>query len=364
MASPALRAELIRVEDSVEAFYALAEERGWGDGFPLVPPTAERVLAMLRFCDRDPQESLGQVPPEWAEATYEKIAVNAVMAGCRPEYFPVVCAAVSAVLDPAFNLYGVQATTNPVAPLVIVNGPVAKELDFNARGNAFGQGFRANATVGRALRLVLLNVGGGKPQTLDRATQGFPGKYSFCAAENEDESPWEPLHVERGCRREESAVTVMGIQAFHNIIDLVAKTPGDLLTHLAAGMAVWGTNNMTHGGEPALALPPEHAAIVARDGWSKDDARRYLFERARIDMHRLSAETREVMRPRRPRWADMSSFPVCDRPEDIILLVVGGPGVHAAFLPSFGATKAITRKLARKDGTAIASVQDFRKDGD
>ncbi len=360
-----LSSERIAVEDSLDAFYALAEERGWGDGFPLVPPTAERVAAMLRFCDRDPQESLGQVPPEWAEATYEKVAVNAVMAGCRPEYFPVVCAAVSGVVDPAFNLYGIQATTNPVAPLVVVNGPVAKALDFNARGNAFGQGWRANATVGRALRLVLLNIGGGKPQTLDRATQGFPGKYSFCVAENEDVSPWEPLHVERGCRREESAVTVMGIQAFHNIIDIVSKTAPDVLTNMAAGMAVWGTNNMTHGGELALALSPEHAAIVAGDGWSKDDARRYLFERARIDMHRVTtAETRELMRPRRPKWVDMANFPVCDRPDEIILLVIGGPGIHGAFLPSFGNTKAITRKLTRRDGTAIGSVQDLRKGGD
>ncbi len=361
MTAQTLQAERMSVEDSYEAFTAFAEDQGWGDGLPLVPPTPERVRAMLKYCDRDPQETLGAVAPQWGESTYEKVAINAVMAGCSPAHFTVVCAAVAAVVDPIFNLYGIQATTNPVAPLIIVNGPVAKELSFNSRGNALGQGWRANATVGRALRLVLLNIGGGKPQTLDQATQGFPGKYTFCAAENEEESPWEPLHVERGCQRDESAVTVMGTQAFHNIIDITGKTAADVLTTMAAGMSAWGTNNMTHGGEPVLVLSPEHAAIVAKDGWTKDDARRFLFERARFDATTMPMDCQDMLRTRRPRWIEMSRFPVCDRPEDIILLVIGGPGIHGVFLPSFGGTRAVTRKLVRRDGTPIRSVNDLTR---
>jgi hypothetical protein len=357
----ALIAERIPVEDSLEAFNTLAEELGWSDGLPLVPPTAERVEKMLAYCDRDPQESLGPLPPLRGEATYEKVAINAVMAGCRPEYFPVVCAAVAAVADPAFNLYGIQATTNPVAPLIIVNGPIARALGFNAGGNAFGQGWSANATVGRALRLALLNIGGGRPQTLDRATQGFPGKYTFCAAENEADSPWEPLHVERGLRPEDSAVTVLGTQGYHNIVDIVSKRGRDLLTVMAAGMAAWGTNNMTHGGEPALTLSPEHAKLANDDGFGKREAREFLFERARFDATKLPPDTREMLAPRRPAWVRMSDFPVCDRPEDILLMVVGGPGIHAAFLPSFGATRAVTRPLTRRDGTPIRRVEELRR---
>ena len=352
---PALRSERFIVEDSLEAFNALAEEQGWGDGLPLVPPTLERVEAMLAYCDRDPGESIGRVAPNWADATYEAVAINAVMAGCRPEYFPVVCAAVEAVVDPAFNLYGIQATTNPVAPFVLVNGPIARELNFNARGNAFGQGWSANATVGRALRLVLLNIGGGKPQTLDRATQGFPAKYTFCAAENESESPWDPYHVERGFGREDSAVTVMGTQAFHNIIDITSRNAVDVLTTMAAGMAVWGTNNMTHGGEPVLVLSPEHAQMCADEGWSKDEVRKFLWERARVDMRKLPESCSVLMQTRRPRWVDMTNYPVCDRPDDIILLVIGGPGIHGVYLPSFGATRAITRPITGRDGTPVGS---------
>lgn len=261
--------DLIEIDTDSEEFTSLALRRGWGDGLPMIAPTPERVEEQLAYCPADPDDSIGTVPPVNNEATYRAVAANTVMAGCLPEYFPVVVSAVRALLEPAFNLYGLQATTNPGGPMVMVNGPVAEEIGLNAAGNVFGQGWRANATIGRAVRLVLNNIGGAKPQTVDRATQGFPGKFTMCAAENERESPWPAFHVSRGMAATDSAVTVLAVQAFHNIIDISSRTGRGVLLSMAAGMGAWGTNDMTHGGEPALILSPEHAAIMPATGGPK-----------------------------------------------------------------------------------------------
>jgi hypothetical protein len=188
------RIEIGSEEDEQEAMFA----RGWSDGLPLVPPTEERALRMLDGTARDPQEVVGLVPPDLAPATVEKIAVNAVMAGCKPEYLPVVLAAVEAVLEEQFAMHGVLATTMFVGPVIVVNGPIRRRIGMNAKGNALGQGNRANAAIGRALQLVIRNIGGGRPQEVDRATLGNPGKYTYCFAEDEEGSSWEPLSVERG----------------------------------------------------------------------------------------------------------------------------------------------------------------------
>jgi hypothetical protein len=290
-------------------------------------------------------ESLGQMPPSWREATLGAIAVNAVMAGCTPDCFPVVLAAVACVLEPAFNLYGIQATTNPVAPLILLNGPMAPALGFNAESNAFGPGWRPNATVGRALRLVMTNIGDAKPNGSDRATHGFPGKFTFCAAENEPASPWEPLHVERGFDPGESTVTVMGIAQFHNVVEFVADDAFEVLDAIAANLAVPGTNNISYGGEPALAFCPEHAAIVARAGLSKADVKAYLFESARCDLRSSPPAVQAMLRSRRPVWCDLARWPICDSADDLMIFVCGGPGIHSVSLPSFGPTTAITKRL-------------------
>jgi hypothetical protein len=337
--------ERVEVGETVEDFQVLAQARGWADGLPLVPPTRARVERMLGGLVDRAEESIGPVPPSWREATYAATAVNAVMAGCTPALFPVVCAAVACVVEPGFNLYGIQATTNPVAPLVLVNGPAAAKLGFNARSNAFGPGWPANATVGRALRLVLTNVGGAKPDGADRATHGFPGKFTFCASENEEDSPWEPLHVERGFDPTDSTVTVMGTAQFHNIVEFVADDAWDVLDVLAGAMAVVGTNNISYGGEPALALCPEHAAIIAGAGLSKKDVKDYLFERARCDLRSAPEAVAAMLRSRRPPWCDLSRWPICDRAEDIIVFVCGGPGTHSVSLPSFGPTTAVTKRI-------------------
>lgn len=331
--------------DDFEAVYEYVMQQGWGDGLPVVPPTEERVRSMLAHTKREPDEVIALVPPRYGAATVEKVAINAVMAGCRPEYFPVVLAAVEACCAPEFNLYAIQTTTNPVAPLVVLNGPARKRLGFNCGINALGQGNRANATVGRALRLVLVNIGGGKPGEGDLATQGMPGKYTFCCAENEEETPWEPYHVEHGFAPDDSTVTVFGVQALHNVIDIVEQTARELLFNLARAMAAVGTNNMTHGGQPLLILSPEHARIVARDGFTKDDVRHFLYEHARIPLSQLPARTRELMLKRRPKWVNVDALPIADRPKDFELLVIGGPGIHSIFAPTFGSTWAVTRRI-------------------
>ncbi len=340
-----MTADVIRLpETDQEHFDDYLEEMGWGDGLPAVPPTPARVEAMLAGTTLAADYELGVMPPRQGVATVEHVAINAVMAGCRPEHFPVVIAAVEAVLDPAFNLFAVQATTHPCSPLLIVNGPVVDRLGINARYGAFGPGVRANATIGRAMRLVLLNVGGAAAGILDRATQGAPSKYSFCIAENEGESPWEPLHVDRGFAAEDSTVTVVGCESPHNINDHVSLTADGILTTITGSLANMGSNNAYLHGGPVLALGPEHAAIIAAEGLSKDDVRRHVFDHARIPRHiwERGGMAKMVDDP----FSDDDLVPIISRPEDLLIIVLGGFGRHSSWLPTFGdSTKAVTRAV-------------------
>jgi hypothetical protein len=351
-----------QVEDTLEAINDRFYDEGWTDGLPIVPPTPERVERMLAWTDRDPALELGAMPPSQGIATVEKLAVNAVMAGCRPEYFSVVVAATEAMLDERFNLYAVQSTTHPCAPLLILNGPIARELDVNSRYNAFGPGWRANATIGRALRLILLNVGGGAPGILDRATQGQPAKYSYCVAENEVENPWSPLHVERGFDHATSTVTVCGAENPHNLNDHVSNESKGILTTIASSMASMGSNNAYLYGEPILALGPEHAAILARDGLSKDEIRRTLWRQARIPRSQWEAGGMYRMMPNsEDLFTGEPALPMFRRPEDLMVIVVGAAGRHSCWMPTFGAmTKSVTRALTLADGTPAKTVDEFR----
>jgi len=349
--------DTVRLPDTQEAVDDYFDEQGWSDGLPVVAPTRERVDRMLAWTDRDPDQSLGAMPPRHGLATVESLAVNAVMAGCRPEYFPVVFTAVDAILEPAFNLFAVQSTTHPCAPLVIVNGPAAAELGINARYGAFGSGVRANATIGRAVRLILLNVGGAAPGVLDRSTQGQPSKYAFCVAENEAESPWEPLHVERGFEAWMSTVTVVGAENPHNINDHVSGSGAGILATLAGAMGDMGSNNAYLYGEPVLALGPEHAAILAADGHDKPSIRQHVFEHARIPKALWS---QGGMAGTHDRFPDDDGSPIIARPEDLIVVVVGGFGRHSSWLPTFGeSTRSVTRAVTRVDGTAVRTLSEF-----
>jgi hypothetical protein len=320
--------------EEIDAHY---QERGWTDGLPIVPPTETRVHDFLKQTARDPREIVGILPPRQGEATIEKIAANAVMAGCRPEYFPVVLAAIDALADPLFNLDSVQATTHPVATLLVVNGPIARTLGIQAGYNAFGQGFRANVTIGRAVRLVLMNVGGGLPGSGDRATQGTPAKIAYCVAENEAESPWEPLHVEAGLPATTSTVTVFGAEGPHNIQDHYSNTALGVLRTVAGAMAQAGSNNLLGRGWPLLSLGPEHAATIAKEGYTKQRVKEFLFEHARFPFARLGLE---YQRQQVERWhvvdAPDTMVPIVERAEDITIIVAGGAGKHSSWQPTFG----------------------------
>ncbi len=252
-------------EDEIEAMF----DRGWSDGLPLVPPTEERVLRMLSGTARDPREEVGPCPPDLAPATVEKIAINAVMAGCKPEYLPVVLAAVEAVLDEPFAMHGVLATTMYVGPVIVVNGPVRRQIGMNARGNALGQGNRANATIGRALQLVIRNVGGGRPQEVDRATLGNPGKYTYCFAEDEEGSSWEPLSVERGIAPGVSAVTVFAGYGLQGIVDQKSRTPDSLARSFAESLKAMQNVKLAPGCDALLVVCPEHERTFRAAGWSR-----------------------------------------------------------------------------------------------
>ena len=329
-----------QLADAIEVAY----EAGWTDGLPVVPPTRDRVQRFLEYLERSSDDLIGEIPPLGGRATVEKVAINAVMAGCKPEYLPVVIAALEALLQPPFNLRAVQCSTHIATPLVIVNGPIAQRLGMNSGNNCFGQGNRANATIGRAVKLVLTNLGGALPGEADKATFGQPGKYTYCVAENEEANPWEPLHVERGFAPTDSVVTVHPAEAPHNLQNHGADNPRDLLLTFADSMAILCCNNIHVMGEVMLVLGPEHAQIIARAGWRKNDVRSFLFEQARQPVGLLKlggVHGRNLHRNNLwPRWVDREDdefrVPLVRRPEDIHILVAGGPGRHSVYLPGWG----------------------------
>ena len=323
-------------------------QQDWTDGLPVVPPTEQRVSAMLSGTALGPQTVISQIPPSWGKATVEKIAVNAVMAGCLPTYMPVIIAAVRAMTDPALNLNGMQCSTHLSTPLVIVNGPARIELGMNSGHNVFGQGNRANATIGRAIKLILTNIGRAIPGVTDKATLGHPGKYTYCIAENEEQSPWDPLHVERGLRREQSAVTVFGCEAPHNVNNQASQNAHDLAFTIADTMATLGKNMFYAQGEVMVVLCPSHAETIAEDGWSKQHLKEFLYEKARkpVGLVKLGGlYGREVSRNFWPRWVnredDNEMVPLVRRPSEITIVVAGGSGRHTAFLPGW-ATPSVT----------------------
>ena len=270
----ARRIEVPPLEDEME----LAFDRDWSDGLPVVPPTEIRVLRMLQGTTRAPDEVIGRVPPNLAECTVEKVAINAVMAGCKPEYLPVVLAAVEAALEPAFCMHGLLCTTYFSGPMVIVNGPIANRIGMNSGGNALGQGNRANSTIGRALQLIIRNVGGGLPGGIDRATLGTPGKVGFCFAEDESDLCWEPLAAERRITPGKSAVTLFAGDGVTGNFDQLSRTPESLARSLAMTLQVIGHPKKAGGHDALLVVSPEHLRTFREGGWSKTRLKDELYE--------------------------------------------------------------------------------------
>jgi hypothetical protein len=252
-------------DDPIEACF----DRGWTDGLPVVPPTDERILRMLSGTSRRPEETVGLVPPDLSECTVEKVAINAVMAGCKPEYMPVVLAALEAALDPLFTMHGLLCTTCFSGPIVIVNGPIARAINMNWGINALGQGNRANATIGRALQLIIRNVGGGRPGEIDRATLGQPGKYTFCFAEDETDPSWEPLSVARGIASGRSAVTLFQGDGIQGVVDQKSRAPEEITRSLAMALVAVGHPKQAQNANAILILSPEHYGIFRDAGWDR-----------------------------------------------------------------------------------------------
>jgi hypothetical protein len=332
-------------ENDQEMFFA----RGWTDGLPVGIPTLQKVQLMIKASGRDAGEPVGPLPPRWRMATIEKLAVNAVLAGCRPEYFPVVVAAVEALLDNDCQLYGIQTATNTTAPLIILNGPIVDELDLNARGNVFGQGRRANATIGRAVQLVFRNIGGDIAGETDMSTHGQAGKFTSCIAEAEQDSPWAPFHVDAGFAKADSTVTVIGASAPHNIFTYGCETGPEILDQFIGAMTGLGHNNIIFPSGPLLIVSPEHAATLAHEGIGKTEIRQAVFEQARIPLGRFARRTVEGLRHRRARWfaevGDPDHIGVADRAADVNVVVAGGAGIHSLFVPTAFSFRPVTRRI-------------------
>jgi hypothetical protein len=335
------------VDETPEALDALLESRGWGDGLPVVAPTRERVDAMVAGYGGDVDDVLAVLPPRQGRATPRIVAVNAVMAGCRPGLLPVLTTAVRALGRPEVNLEGVQATTHPCAPLLVVHGEAVARLGFNAGPGTFGPGTRANATAGRALRLVLMHVGGAYPGRGDASTQGQPSKYSFCIAENAAASPWPAYHRDRGVDAT-SAVTVACCENPHNFHDMESDEPIRVLTKAASVVATLGSNNACISeGEIFVVLCPEHAATIAAHGWSRADVQSFLYEQARLPRATLRGAF-DVLRwkPWMLAISDPDArLPMTDHPDNYRVLVAGGAGKHSCVLPSWGMTRSVTLPL-------------------
>lgn len=338
------RVELSNRAEAVEFFY----QQGWTDGLPIVPPTPERVSEFLEYAGKLPGDILGMIPARNRVIPAEKVAINAVMAGCLPNYMPVIVAAIEAMSQEEFNLHGISATTGGTAPLLIVNGPVAQQLNINGGVNCFGPGVRANATIGRAIRLILMNVCGSIPGVLDKSCLGHPGKYSYCIAENEAGNPWEPLSVDRGVPADVSAVTVFAGEAPHYVNSQAGGTGERLVGAIANTMM----GVVYQSGSWVLVLCPEHVTIFKKEGWTKEQIREAVYERAVrswADFKRLvglpdseiTAQDAESLRH------NMTA------PDDLLIVTAGGgAGGFSALVPPWAAG-ADSRPVTRAIGVCI-----------
>lgn len=318
------------------------------DGLPLVPPTLERVSAMLAANGYAADEEFALLPPSFEAAKAQDVAICAVMAGCKAEYMPVLVAATEALSDMSFNLVGIATTTGSAAPIYIINGPIAERLGINAKNNALGSGHRANATIGRAMTLILQNIGGAKPGEVDMATLGQPAKNACCFAENAGESPWAPLHVERGFAPDANVVTVVGIAGTVEVNDSDSQEAAGLTQTFAQSMLIAGVSGgagLLGGGEPLCIMPPEWAAMFYRDGYSKQQTKAAIWEQAALPVEKLAPAVR-VHRMGAASDPNAKVIRVAERADDLMIVVAGGVGRKAAYAPTWGGTtKAVSREI-------------------
>lgn len=349
----ALRAEKIQVADSPEEVNQYLYTAGMTDGLPVIPPTEDRVLRMLEGVNLEPDHQVASLPPEWAPATVEAIAINGVMAGCIPEHMPVLITAVGAMAHPDFVLLGVLASTGGYAVSMMLNGPIRKEIDLNCSNNLFGPGKLANAVIGRALRLIEINIGGVIPGVTDKSCQGWPGKYTLCWGENEEASPWDAYHVEKGFDPNDSTLTVFAAGSMCKIGASWTTTGQGALRSMAYGMKpvtpmLQGSGNSAN---PLVVLGPETAHQIARDGISKAQVRDYLFAHARCRFEEnyypdsgQQLDLQEMMKYSTNLWPD-GTVSIADKADDIAVVVAGGPGRQSIFFPANSRSTPITSRI-------------------
>src|SRR5262247_2930430 len=331
-----------RVEDVDAGEFCF--QQGWTDGLPVVPPTEDRVTMMLAAARLDPKQEIAYITNRSVSITAEKVAVNAVMAGCKPEYMAVVVAAVEGIADPAWSYHGPGTSTAGAAVLMIVNGPIARRLDINSGDNLFGPGWRASLTIGRAVRLVMRNVCGSRPGLLDRGTLGHPGKLSYVIAENEGESPWTPLHVERGFRAEQSTVTVIASDAPNQFYNQLSNTAEGVLTTLADNMRVSG--QVMGQSTYVVVLAGEHMRTIANDGWDKKRIRQFLFDHTQnshAHLKRTGRMTGDVAAGDETKMRPLTEL------ENLLIVAAGGrAGAFSCFIPGWGSARssqAVTKEI-------------------
>jgi hypothetical protein len=336
--------------EAIERLHA----RGVTDGLPVIPPTAELVGRFVEASGRPADELVAVVPPNMGRATVEKVAVNAVMAGARPEYMPVILAAVRAMCAEPFALHGVAATTNFASPLLIVNGPIRKELDINCAASVFGSGWRANATIGRTIRLVMVNLGGAKPGVISMSTFGQTGRYTYCIGEHEEASPWPPLSVERGFGPEESTVAVFAAESPHGVYDHRSRRGRQILNSIAGSLAATWHVKLTGYGDTLIVFSPEHARTLADDGWDKPAIRQYVWERCRLPVRELTPDEEwgeGLPDAARAKLGDPETLvPKLRSPDNLIVIVAGGTaGRFSCVIPGFtfpGGSQLVIERIA------------------
>lgn len=337
------RYEVSDTAEAIEFYYA----KGWTDGLPVTPPTEGSIRAMLDAAGLEPGEEITFIDNRQVSVTAEKVAINAVMAGCTPQYMPVVVAAIEAIGDPLWSYHGPATSTGGSAVFMLVNGPIAHELGLNHGDNLFGPGWRANATIGRAVRLVMRNVIGTFPGRLDRSTLGHNGKYTFCIAENEAESPWPPVHVERGLRSDQSAVTVLAALAPHQFYNQLSNTAEGILTTACAHMRI--SAGVRSQPQYVLVIAGEHMQVMAKGGWSKDDIKRFCYEHSQISHAELKRIN--VMPGEMTPGDDTTMYALVESPEDFIVVAAGSrAGAFSAFIPGWGSkstSRSITKEIRR-----------------
>lgn len=327
--------------DAIEFYFA----KGWTDGLPIIPPTETSIQAMLDAVALSPDHKITFIEHRNVSATAEKVAINAVMAGCKPEYMPVIVAVLEAIGDPLWSYHGPATSTCGAAVFILVNGPIARELEINYGDNLFGPGWRANATIGRAVRLVMRNVIGTLPGRLDRSTLGHPGKYTFCIAENEEESPWPPVHVERGFRPEQNAITILAALAPHQFYNQLSNTAEEVLTTACAQMRI--SPGISGQPEYVLIIAGEHMEIIAKEGWSKNDIKQFCFEHTKTSIAELK---RIQVIPGRILQEDENTLrSLVPTPEDFIVVAAGGrAGAFSCYIPGWSgkrSSQSVTKEI-------------------